>query len=89
MASGFVSVAKKRCTLQMPTFVVFLQPFPLASDDDSKPQLVCRRAKFHFDDQVNYSDDVSVHSDESSHMDFYEKHFREINERMKDVMYFL
>lgn len=51
--------------------------------------LVCRRAKFHFDDQVNYSDDVSVHSDESSHMDFYEKHFQEINERMKDVMYFL
>jgi len=82
-------VAKNGARYRCRRSLLFLQPFPFASDDDSKPQLVCRRAKFHFDDQVNYSDDVSVHSDESSHMDFYEKHFQEINERMKDVMYFL
>ncbi|KAF9458642.1 Piwi domain-containing protein [Collybia nuda] len=51
--------------------------------------LVCRRAKFHFDDDINFSDDMSSHSDERSHVDFYKDHFSKINEAIRDKMYFV
>ncbi|RDB21330.1 Protein argonaute-2 [Hypsizygus marmoreus] len=50
--------------------------------------LVCRRAKFHFDDKVR-DDASSEHSDEKPHLDFYKEHFEAINGRLKDMMYFV
>ena len=54
-------------------------------------QLVCRRAKFHFEDDVHdfASDNASVHSGEGPHIDFYKQRFTAINERMKATMYFV
>ncbi|KAF8894445.1 Piwi domain-containing protein [Infundibulicybe gibba] len=53
--------------------------------------LVCRRAKIHFDDEVNFSDDMSSAADgeEASHIDYFKKHFSDINERLKQTMYFV
>jgi eukaryotic translation initiation factor 2C len=54
-------------------------------------QLVCRRAKFHFEDDVHDidTDNASIRSGEGPHIDFYKQHFTAINERMKDTMYFV
>jgi len=53
--------------------------------------LVCRRAKFHFEDDVHDidSDNASAHSGEGPHIDFYRQRFTAINERMKSTMYFV
>ncbi|KAF8078121.1 Piwi domain-containing protein [Lyophyllum atratum] len=53
------------------------------------PQLVCRRAKFHFSDAVGDVDAMSVTSDEAQHLDFYKAQFGAINNRLKDTMYFV
>ena len=55
------------------------------------PQLVCRRAKFHFEDDVHDidSDTASVQSGQGPHIDFYRARFTAINERMKATMYFV
>jgi eukaryotic translation initiation factor 2C len=57
------------------------------------PQLVCRRAKFHYDEAVDYFDDISVDSDNpayaSKQLDFYKKHFHPIHENLRDTMYFV
>ncbi|KAJ7349234.1 Piwi domain-containing protein [Mycena albidolilacea] len=55
--------------------------------------LVCRRAKFHYDEAVDYFDDISVDSDNpayaSKQLDFYKKHFHPIHENLRDTMYFV
>lgn len=52
-------------------------------------QLVCRRAKFHFSDDVGGVDEMSVASDEQHHLDYFKQHFNDINARMKNTMYFV
>lgn len=53
--------------------------------------LVCRRAKFHFEDDVHDidSDNGTIQSGEGPHIDFYRQRFNAINERMKATMYFV
>ncbi|KAJ7261360.1 Piwi domain-containing protein [Mycena haematopus] len=55
--------------------------------------LVCSRAKFHYDDHVDYFDDISVNSDDpafnSKQLDFYIKHFHPIHQDLRDSMYFV
>ncbi|KAK7023929.1 protein argonaute-2 [Favolaschia claudopus] len=55
--------------------------------------LVCRRAKFHYDESVDYSDDLSVDSDSpdfaSKQLEFYQAHFRPIHHNLRYSMYFV
>lgn len=52
--------------------------------------LVCRRAKFHFSDEVGEPDTRSISSDaERQHLDYYKAQFDQINDRLKDTMYFV
>ncbi|KAG5716256.1 Protein argonaute-2 [Termitomyces sp. T112] len=51
--------------------------------------LVCRRAKFHFSDDVGSVDEMSVTSDEEQHLDYFKQHFSDINTRVKNSMYFV
>ncbi|KAF8654242.1 hypothetical protein AX16_003763 [Volvariella volvacea WC 439] len=50
--------------------------------------LVCRRAKFHYDD-LAYSDTMSVDSNEPPHIDHFLQHFQYINNSLENSMYFV
>ncbi|KAJ7929263.1 Piwi domain-containing protein, partial [Mycena leptocephala] len=55
--------------------------------------LVCSRAKFHYDDHVDYFDDISVNSDSpeynSKQLKFYKEHFHPVHQNLRDTMYFV
>ncbi|KAK7472435.1 hypothetical protein VKT23_000550 [Stygiomarasmius scandens] len=57
--------------------------------------LVCRRAKFHFDSEVQYSDNMSVSTGEGENdmehqLNYYKQHFQPVRSRLLDSgMYFL
>ncbi|KAF9452879.1 Piwi-domain-containing protein [Macrolepiota fuliginosa MF-IS2] len=54
-------------------------------------QLVCRRAKFHYDEDINdYSvSSVSGDDDMNAHLDYYRRHFSPVNGLLRDFMYFV
>ncbi|KAJ6500471.1 Piwi domain-containing protein [Mycena sanguinolenta] len=55
--------------------------------------LVCSRAKFHYDQDVDYFDDISVNSSDpgfsSKQLEYYVKHFHPVHANMRDTMYFV
>ncbi|THV07876.1 Piwi-domain-containing protein [Dendrothele bispora CBS 962.96] len=52
--------------------------------------LVCRRAKFHYDNEVQYSENMSMDSGgEENHLDWFKQHFKDVKKEMLDGMFFL
>ncbi|KAJ7445736.1 Piwi domain-containing protein, partial [Mycena galericulata] len=55
--------------------------------------LACARAKFHYGEEVDYFDDISVSSDspewESKQLEFYQEHFHDVHPDLADTMYFV
>ncbi|EGN96087.1 hypothetical protein SERLA73DRAFT_185621 [Serpula lacrymans var. lacrymans S7.3] len=51
--------------------------------------LVCRRAKFHYDPAWNFEDNVSVHSDDGPSLQSFQDHFSDISRSLENSMYFL
>ncbi|TFK56870.1 Piwi-domain-containing protein [Heliocybe sulcata] len=51
--------------------------------------LVCRRAKFHYDDQVALNADYSSDTSGDFNLAFWQQHFTAINSKMANKMYFV
>lgn len=51
--------------------------------------LVCRRAKFHFDEEAGESISRHSNTDTETHTHFYQSHFQNIHDLLKDSMYFV
>ncbi|KAF7359355.1 Protein argonaute-2 [Mycena sanguinolenta] len=55
--------------------------------------LICSRAKFHYDEDVDYFDDISVNSSDPGfkfkQLEYYVKHFHPVHPNLRDTMYFV
>lgn len=51
--------------------------------------LVCRRAKFHFSEEINDYSSSSVSDDMSVHLDYYRSRFDPVNSNMRQQMYYV